>query len=330
MLSRTSRRALGALASGFLVAACAEPTAPNQDGPLLAAQAQPLVPWMKVQSLPYAFDLARAPNATLYAAGADLGVFRSTDGFRWESAGTIPDGAQPMALAAVSNDVIYAGTDNGVYRSHDGGDNWVPSGLAGLYVSHLAADDRGHVYATATGMDGGVFRSTDDGMRWTMIMEPLGRRESFYDFISVYRGDVFVGPYSQTPYYGRNGGESFEPLYAMWELPEFYGFADDLLETPNGSLIAAYAGGIGRSTDGGQSWKQVFGGLTSFGLLLGPDAREMYALVHEGRVHRSTDDGATWSPFAAAPPMTGIEAMAVAADGRVVVVGYEGVWKTVR
>ena len=35
-----------------------------------------------------------------------------------------------------------------------------------------------------------------------------------------------------------------------------------------------------------------------------------------GRVVRSTDDGVTWAPFAAAPPMTGIEAFALAPDGR--------------
>ena len=330
MLSRTTRRAMLALASGYFVAACADTTAPSSGEALLATTGQPLVHWMKVQSLPAAYDLARAPNATLFAAAAERGVLRSADGFRWEASGAMPDGAQPMTVVAVNDDVIYAGTDIGIYRSHDGGDHWVPSGLAGLLVSHLAADDRGHVYATAVGNEGGVFRSTDDGRRWTLVMEPLGRRESFYEFISVYRGDVFVGPYSQTPYFGRDGGETWEPIFGMWELPDFFGFADDMIETPGGAILAAYSGGIGRSDDGGTSWKLALGGYPSFRLLMGPEGREMYALVHDGRVHRSTDDGITWTPFASAPPMTGIEGFAVAADGRLVVSGYEGSWKTVR
>ena len=331
MLARSLRRAAVAVASGYFVAACADPTAPSSGTPLLAVADQPLVHWMKVQSLPYAFDLARAPNATLYAAGADLGVLRSTDGFRWQSSGPLPDGAQAMSVVAVSDDVIYAGTDNGLYRSHDGGSIWVPSGLTGLYVSQLAKDDRGTVYAAANGGDGGIFRSTEDHRVWQLVMEPLGRRESFYEFLTVHRGDLYVGPYSQTPYVGRDGGATWEPLWGMWELPNFGAFADDMLVTHSGAILAAHAGGIGRSEDGSAAtWTSVFGDYPSFRLQASADGRELYAWVHEGRVLRSTDDGLTWQPYASAPPMRGIEGVAVAADGRLVVAGYEGVWKTVR
>lgn len=330
MLSRSFHRAALVVASGFFVAACGDATAPAPGAPSLATADQPLVHWMKVQSLPYAFDLARAPNATLYAAGADLGVLRSTDGFRWESSGTIPDGAQPMSIVAASNEVIYAGTDMGIYRSHDGGEHWVPSGLTGLYISHLAADDRGTVYATANGGDGGVFSSID-GFHWTLVMEPLGRRESFYEFLTVHRGDLYVGPYSQTPYVGRDGGAIWEPIWGMWELPDFFAFADDVLVTSSGAVLAAYSGGIGRSDDGAViSWTNTYGAYPAFRLLASAEGRELYAWVHEGRVQRSTDDGLTWQPFASAPPMRGIEGVTVAADGRLVVTGYEGTWKAVR
>ena len=99
---------------------------------------------------------------------------------------------------------------------------------------------------------------------------------------------------------------------------------------PTDAYAEANAGGIGRSTDGGQSFQHVYAGLPAWKFTTDERTRSIYALVYEGRVIRSTDDGATWQPFAAAPPMTGISDIAVAADGRLVVSGYEGSWKTVR
>ena len=36
--------------------------------------------------------------------------------------------------------ILYAGTETGVFRSDDGGDSWMPAGLAGREVHDLAID----------------------------------------------------------------------------------------------------------------------------------------------------------------------------------------------
>jgi photosystem II stability/assembly factor-like uncharacterized protein len=329
--SRFLRPALAA-AAALLVAACSDRAPTAADAPSLAA-ASPVVRWQKVASLPGAFDLTVAPDGALWAAAADRGVMRSADGFQWTAVAPLADGDEAGAIVALSSGDLYIGTTTGIYLSQDAGSSWIPVGLQDLYITHLAADDRGIVYAAAPGFLGGIYRGERlalGQMHWTRIFEPLGAREAFYDFLTVHRGDVFVGPYSQTPYWGRDGGASFEPIFALWELPDFPAFADDMLETRDGAVLAAYAGGIGRSIDGGQSFQHVYAGLPVWKFTSDERTRSIYALVYEGRVIRSTDDGATWQPFAAAPPMTGISDIAVAADGRLVVSGYEGSWKTVR
>ena len=326
------RPALAAAAALF-VGACADHAPTASDAPSLAAAATPVVRWQKVASLPGAFDLDVAPNGTLWAAAADRGVLSSTDGFRWTAAAPVAETGETGAIVALSSGDVYAGTATGVYLTQDAGASWIPVGLQDLYITHLASDDKGTVYAAAPGFLGGIYRGERVAlgqMQWTRIFEPLGAREAFYDFLTVYRGDVFVGPYSQTPYWGRDGGASFEPIFALWELPDFPAFADDMLETRDGAVLAAYAGGVGRSVDGGQSFKHVYAGLPVWKFTTDASTGAIYALVYEGRVIRSTDDGATWQPFAAAPPMTGISDIAVAPDGRLVVSGYEGSWKTVR
>ena len=74
----------------------------------------------------------------------------------------------------------------------------------------------------------------------------------------------------------------------------------------------------------------MFEGTPTFKLLEDAATGAHYALVSPGRVIRSTDDGATWTPFAVAPPMTGIDAFALAPDGRLIVGGYDGVWPSTR
>ena len=315
-------------AAAFLVAGCAEPTAPAPAAPRLGVADQPVAHWMKAVSLTGAYDFATAPDGAIWAAAADQGVLRSADGFRWEAAAAIPGGAQPATIAVAADGTIWLGSDQGVLRSHDGGATWISSGLGDQYVSHVAVDDRGRVFALATGGLGGLFRSDDGGLHWSRVFEPISPREAIYEFLTVYRGDVFIGPYSQTPYQGFESGLTWEPLFGMWELPDFAGFAGDMLVTSAGTVLAGYNGGIGRSNDGGRTWKQAYAQYPAFRLVNGGRAG-LFALVNEGRVIRSLDDGVTWTAFAAAPPMRGIEAAAVAADGRLVVSGYEGTWKSV-
>ena len=88
--------------------------------------------------------------------------------------GSGPNGGYVLSLAIDPQTpmTVYAGTDQGVFKSADGGQNWSPasSGLNSVVVQALAIDPAQPltVYAgTAnTAGTGGIYRSLDGGGIW--------------------------------------------------------------------------------------------------------------------------------------------------------------------
>jgi photosystem II stability/assembly factor-like uncharacterized protein len=103
--------------------------------------------------------------ATLYiglSSGEGAGLYKSIDtGSSWKQLGSgLPDGVyvHSVAIDPRISSTVYLGTDQGVFRSTDGGENWSPinSGLGDLAVNSVAIDpqDSNTVYA---GTDAGLF-----------------------------------------------------------------------------------------------------------------------------------------------------------------------------
>jgi photosystem II stability/assembly factor-like uncharacterized protein len=86
--------------------------------------------------------------------------------------GTAAAGIRPTCLAGdpTRPGPLWCGTEDGVRRSDDGGESWVPAGLEGEHVTAVAAapagatGDGAAVYAGAE--PSAVWRSTDGGERW--------------------------------------------------------------------------------------------------------------------------------------------------------------------
>lgn len=70
----------------------------------------------------------------------------------------------------ISGSKIFAGTDNGIYTSVDGGTTWTPSGLKGEQIAALTVGDN-DVFAVTK--KGGVFCSADNGASWKGINSGL-------------------------------------------------------------------------------------------------------------------------------------------------------------
>jgi photosystem II stability/assembly factor-like uncharacterized protein len=219
------------------------------------------------------------PNE-FYFGAVNGGVWKSIDGGRvW----TPVFDSQPVAsigaitVAPSSPDVIYVGSGestlrdsvgfgNGMYKSTDGGATWTHIGLDDTqHIGKIAVDPRnpsvvfvaaiGHLYAPSA--ERGVFRSRDGGRSWQKVL---------FKNADVGAIEVVIDPTNSKVIYA-----------GLWNTrrPPWYTYAPT-----NGP-----GGGIFKSTDGGDTWKQLTNGLPAqgvgrTGIAVAPgNSRRVYAVV---------------------------------------------------
>ena len=234
---------------------------------------------------------------TYYFGGTGGGVWKTTDGgSRWEPMSdkdfrTGSVGA--VAVAESDPNVVYAGMGeapirgnvsrgDGVYRSTDAGANWKNVGLSGTrQISRVRVHPKnpdlvyvaaqGHVWAPND--ERGIFRSADGGATWKKVL-----------FVDAKTGacDLAMDPINPRILYA-----------AFWQV---YRKPWTLESGGTGS-------GIYKSTDGGDTWKKLAGGLPEgvvgkIGVAASP-AREgrVWAIVEaeKGGVYRTDDGGEKWT-----------------------------------
>src|SRR5580700_4061713 len=234
---------------------------------------------------------------TFYMGSTGGGVWKTTDaGHTWAN---VSDGffaAASMGAVEVSQsnpDVVYAGTGSskirsnvsigrGVYKSTDAGKTWSFIGLRDSgQISTIRVDPSNPdlVYVAALGnpfvanKDRGIFRSADGGKTWKNVL-----------FISdeVGAADLEIQP-----------GNPKVLFASMWHGQR----------KPWTIISGAREGGIYKSTDGGDHWTKLAGGLPNelFGRAnVGVTAAKpdrIYALIEAkpgSGLYRSEDSGATW------------------------------------
>jgi photosystem II stability/assembly factor-like uncharacterized protein len=273
---------------------------------------------------------------TFYMGTTGGGVWKTTDaGQSWlnVSDGYITEGSMGALDVAPSRpEVVWAGTGSeglrsnvstgrGVYRSTDAGKTWAHVGLreAGqIGAVRIHPTDPNRVYVAAVGnafrpnRERGVYRTRDGGKTWEKVL-----------FVSDSTGAVDLEFQPGNP----------EVVYAsMWRAER----------KPWTIISGAREGGIYRSTDGGDTWKKLGGGLPTglFGksnVAVSPaDPRRVYALVEAkpgGGLYRSEDAGESWTRVSDMPqlitrPFYYTNITVDPTDADVVYVGTEGFYKS--
>jgi photosystem II stability/assembly factor-like uncharacterized protein len=244
----------------------------------------------------------RGRPATFYFGAAGGGIWKTDDaGGHWDnvSDGWLGSGSiGALAVAPGDANVIYAGTGesqmrgnveagDGVYKSTDAGRSWTNVGLRGTrQVSRVVVDPRDPqvVYVAAMGeawgpsRERGVYRSRDGGRSWQRVLHVDDRTGA---------ADLALDP-----------GNPRVLFAAMWQA----------YRAPWSLESGGPASGLYRTTDGGDSWTKLAGGLPGgivgrIGVAVSP-AREgrVWAIVEsrQGGLFRSDDGGASWEWVSAA------------------------------
>jgi photosystem II stability/assembly factor-like uncharacterized protein len=239
----------------------------------------------------------RGQPFVFYQGATGGGVWKTEDGgdtwrplsdkyFKTGSVGAV-------AVAESDPNVLYVGMGeapirgnvshgDGVYKSVDRGRTWQKVGLDQTYqISRVRVNPRdpnlvyvaaqGHVWGSNP--DRGVFRSKDGGKTWEKVL-----------FVSDKTGasDLAMDPTNP------------RILYAgMWQV----------YRKPWTLESGGTEGGVFRSTDGGDTWKKLEGGLPTgvvgnVGVAISPaNPDRVWAMVEakEGGLFRSDDGGETWT-----------------------------------
>ena len=271
-----------------------------------------------------------------YMGSTGGGIWKTTDaGHSWVniSDGQLPVGSMGAIEVSQSDpNTIYAGTGSskirsnvsigrGMFKSVDAGKTWAFTGLRGVgQISTIRVHPANPnlVYVAALGnpytpnVDRGVFRSSDGGATWKKIL-----------FVSDSSGaaDLELQP-----------GNPNVIFASIWHGQR----------KPWTIVSGAKEGGIYKSTDGGDTWTKLGGGLPTglFGRsnvsIPTSQPNRVYALIEAapgGGLYRSDDAGTTWALVNGAQNLwtrpfyyTTLEADPNNAD--VVFVGNEGWFKS--
>jgi len=278
-------------------------------------------------------------GAGKFTAGTLSGLFRQAAGEdRWQPITKgLPEPASIQALTVHPSrrDVIFAGTQDGVYRSVDGGASWqrtdFPRDLQVWSVTVHPRDER-VVYAGTSPV--GVLRSEDGGETWKRLPNAVQPERITMGFACrVMRIAVAPGPpdelYAGLEVAGAmrslDGGEHWSDcsadLVTLAERPNLKSKiqsdseAEGMLDAhalavsaaAPGSVFLAVRMGLFQSDDKGQSWRDMevgrFSPLTyARDVRVSPhDPRTLYACLspaarsQDGSLYRTTDLGKSWT-----------------------------------
>ena len=197
--------------------------------------------------------------------------------------------------AAVDDHLVVVGERGHILVSHDAGTSWT-QGEAPTQVTLTGVDLYDAERGWAVGHDAVILRTRDAGLTWQGVFSAPEKEQPLFDvlFLSAEHGFA-VGAYGlflET----RDGGDT-------WKSRDM-GAGDRHLNqisaaSPSRLYIAAEAGHVYRSDDGGQSWLALSSPYEgSFFGTLPVDAQRLYLYGLRGHLFYSADAGASWRALA--------------------------------
>ncbi len=258
----------------------------------------------------------------------------------WRNVGPARGGRSIAAAGSTQrpNEYFFGATGGGLWKTTDGGGTWVPvtDGQIGsssvgavaidprnpdvLYIGMGEGELRGNVL-----QGDGLYKSIDAGLHWhhlglaetrTITSITVHPSDSSTIYVTAL-GDPYVPSDARGVYRSRDGGETWERV--LFTSPRA-GALDLSLDPTDPDVLYAtlwevyrkpwklWSGGDGsaifKSTDGGDSWREITGNaglpegtLGKITIAVSPaDSRRVFANIEaeEGGLYRSNDAGESW------------------------------------
>src|SRR5262245_30852978 len=217
---------------------------------------------------------------------------------QWTTFGPV-GGAVSVTVDPVDTRTLYAANRGGVFKSTDGGANWLPTaGVAPGQAESVVVDPQNprNVYAAGRRE---VFKSTDGGISWLEMKIDPG---------SINWGDwrLALNPQNPNIIFALAGGDDDVGVGGVWKSVDggatwrqtpLRAFPSSLIVDRRDPEVI-YVGGwqaVHQSIDGGETWAQLAAGIGLLNLAIDREDSNVLYLGAGNGVFKSPDRGRTWS-----------------------------------
>jgi photosystem II stability/assembly factor-like uncharacterized protein len=249
-----------------------------------------------------ALTLGGSNDQMLWLGTSDGELFQSIDGGNSWSKKGLDVGAlsfTALTLGDTQGQVIFAGTDKGVYRSSDGGENWQALHAGGLGSPiervHILVNQDGRIWI---GGEGGICVSENEGATWQRKNRGLPEEALVVTVLTLVGDRLYAGTSGYGVFVSNDGGESWDERNRGLVGSSL--FVRTLLLTgqkPTTLYAGTQGAGVFKSTDRGDTWIPVNRGLSDPSIralaIAGREEQVLYAATWDG-VFCLQDDEAQW------------------------------------
>jgi hypothetical protein len=220
-------------------------------------------------------------------------------------AGLTSDCGNVSVAARAGEDMMISFVNtHGLYSTTAASDQWTPLGTGGgdpvtNRMNQILADPdpaNSQTFWEAGNYGPGVYRTDDNGATFTALGDVEHVDYLSIDFADPERSTMLAGGHeSSIVHLSRDAGRTWDQVPG---LPADVGFTSSpYVIDANTFLVASYQGagaGVYRSTDGGDTWTQVYDGPV-IGPAIATEGKLRWLLYEGAGVITSTDGGVTWT-----------------------------------
>lgn len=268
-------------------------------------------------------EVTREENGIMTPAGNDFWTWR---GPQHDVLNLKGPQVNHLSVHPTNPNIIYAGTNQGFYRSNDAGESWVDQneGLGGygdLVITAIATDHTNPNRLLIATWGAGIWQSTNGGVSWVRLQDPL---TSANTQLQATQNRLLPAEVTGLgPSYTYQG----EAMFPVSQYPEglpikgYRTATNCIVMNPAnpGELFACVDDGHGlyQSTSGGNSWQKIDLGVgSSRAFTFAPSNNQIrYASFGSwsvsGGLFRTTNGGAVWTQVAAGTILGTVTSIAI-------------------